>query len=506
MESTLNDKILARESEDIGVEIEPEPTYLISKDTNNRIEMNPDTGEVQAASGGTLGCRSWAGKKGPSPSKNLSHPAIIDWALCEYLVFAATDKSGRTSLDKPFNPEVGLNILLSAQKKMSRTLLLNMFQNVIASSTGSIRYNFARRPGHPDEPIPLQHYNRVFIMKDETPDTVYLNAANAKKLTPVQIKNRQKNEERLQQHDETASRILQANGVTITKIPDGYEATVIKLTNIEDTWYMLIENHALKYLSDERVNFILDNLDYGKYLYLLGNSFENSWRNILPNSLPKTNMAPFTKDLKAAMAAYKNGTLDELAEQLSDKKSDKKSAKADKKPAAPHVIKPRQAPAGIQDTQANIQAGITSDTPVQADEAIAGTNPAPVDPTELPWGENARPTVTKPTMANPEAEPPDPDATPATETAQANEPDASIPVETGSDGQIALPGWASNITSPEEKAHRATLLTMLTNIQTQCRIAGDYISSNPDLSANLNSMNQIRDILDQAIQNLNPGT
>ena len=374
-----------------------------------------------------------------------------------------------------------------------------MFQNVIASSTGSIRYNFARRPGHPDEPIPLQHYNRVFIMKDETPDTVYLNAANAKKLTPVQIKNRQKNEERLQQHDETASRILQANGVTITKIPDGYEATVIKLTNIEDTWYMLIENHALKYLSDERVNFILDNLDYGKYLYLLGNSFENSWRNILPNSLPKTNMAPFTKDLNAAMEAYKNGTLDELAEQLSDKKS----AKADKKPAAPHIIKPRQEPAG---TQAGIQAGIASDTPVQTAEAIAGTNPAPADPTELPWGENVRPAATEPGMTNPEPEPPDPNAAPAAETTQVNEPDANIPVETDSDGQIALPGWASNITSPEEKAHRTTLLTMLTNIQTQCRIAGDYISSNPDLSANLNSMDQIRDILAQAIQNLNPST
>lgn len=306
MESELNNKILEKESADINVEIEPEPTFLISKDTNNRIEMNPNTGMVQAASGGTLGCRNWVGKKGPQPTKNLSHPAILDWALCEYLVFASTDKTGRASLEKPFNPEVGLNILLSAKNKMDKIRLLNMFQNVIASSPGSIRYNFAMKPNDLTQPIPMQHYNRVFIMTDGTPNTVHLAAAVARKLTPVQIKNRTKNNERLTQHDPMAVDVLTANGVPANKIPELHEATISKLTNIESDWFMLIENRALKYIPDSEVDFILDNLDYGKYLYLLGESFEKSWRNIMPNAEPKTNLQPFTKDLQTAMNDYKN--------------------------------------------------------------------------------------------------------------------------------------------------------------------------------------------------------
>ena len=337
METGLNEIILARESADIGIEIEPEPTFLISKDTNNRIEMDPATGEVQAASGGTLGCRNWAGKKGPSPTKNLSHPAILDWALCEYLVFAATDKSGRTGLDKPFNPEVGLNILLSAKNKMDRTRLLNMFQNVVASSIASMRYNFATRPDQPNAPpIVLQHYNRVFIMKDGVQGTVHLAAAVARKLTPVQVKNRQKNHERIQQHDPLALDILAANGLALKDIPDTHEAGITKLTNIEDTWFMKIDNRALQFIPDAEAEFLLENLDYGKYLYLLGNSFENSWRNTLPGGLPKTNLVPFTKDLDRAMEAFKNGTLAEFDSQAED------SAAA---PASVHVITPGPDPA-----------------------------------------------------------------------------------------------------------------------------------------------------------------
>lgn len=345
MEATLNEQILNRESADINVEIEPEPTFLISKDTNNRIEMDPKTGEVQAASGGTLGCRNWAGKKGPQPTKNLSHPAIIDWALCEYLIFAATDTSGRARLDKPFNPEVGLNILLSAKNKMDKIRLLNMFQNVIASSIGSIRYNFATKPGQPSAPpIILQHYNRVFIMKDNTPNTVHLNAAVARKLTPVQIKNRTKNNERIVQHDPLALDILAANGVPLKDIPETHEAGITKLTNIEDTWFMMIDNRALQFIPDDEVDFLLDNLDYGKYLYLLGNSFENSWRNILPNAAPKTNMTPFTKDLDAAMDAFKNGTLAEL-----NANTGAKPAKAKKNVITPGPANP---PAQAQTAQA----------------------------------------------------------------------------------------------------------------------------------------------------------
>lgn len=162
------------------------------------------------------------------------------------------------------------------------------------------------KPNDLTQPIPMQHYNRVFIMTDGTPNTVHLAAAVARKLTPVQIKNRTKNNERLTQHDPMAVDVLTANGVPANKIPELHEATISKLTNIESDWFMLIENRALKYIPDSEVDFILDNLDYGKYLYLLGESFEKSWRNITPNAEPKTNLQPFTEDLQTAMNDYKN--------------------------------------------------------------------------------------------------------------------------------------------------------------------------------------------------------
>lgn len=436
MEAGLNEKILARESADIGVEIEPEPTYLISKDTNNRIEMDPDTGVVQAASGGTLGCRSWAGKKGPSPNKNLSHPAIIDWALCEYLVYAATNQTGRASLDAPFNPEVGLNILKSAKTKMDKVRLLNMFQNVVASSTGSIRYNFGVRPDRPDDPpIILQHYNRVFILKDNTPGTIHLAAAVARKLTPVQIANRKKNNERMYQHDPLASDILRANGVGIETLPEKYEAVISKLTNIEDDWFMFVENRALKYIPDDEVDFILDNLDYGKYLFLLAKGFEKSWRNDLPHGAPPTDMLPFTRDLDAAMAAYKSGKSVDAPE--------------DNTPAAPekHVITPAPEPES-EDPSGRTAGDAPVPEPAGKPEAVGpGTVPVPDD---LPWPEDP--------------------AGPPVESQKAPRSAGAVPVD-GAD-QLALPGWDSP--SETVSAHMAILGALLENMLGNCDTVADY--------------------------------
>lgn len=459
MEAGLNEKILARESADIGVEIEPEPTYLISKDTNNRIEMDPDTGVVQAASGGTLGCRSWAGKKGPSPNKNLSHPAIIDWALCEYLVYAATNQTGRASLDAAFNPEVGLNILKSAKAKMDKVRLLNMFQNVVASSTGSIRYNFGVRPDRPDDPpIILQHYNRVFILKDNTPGTIHLAAAVARKLTPVQIANRKKNNERMYQHDPLASDILRANGVGIETLPEKYEAVISKLTNIEDDWFMFVENRALKYIPDDEVDFILDNLDYGKYLFLLAKGFEKSWRNDLPHGAPPTDMLPFTKDLDAAMAAYKSG----------------KSADApeDDAPAAPekHVITPAPEPPDPEPENENPSGQADGAAPVTepagGPEAVGpGTGPVPDD---LPWPED-------PPGIPPTERPEEPSAASPEKSRTADTPDRDAhAVPADSTGQLALPGWDGP--SETMSVHMAVLGALLENMLGNCDTVADYAS------------------------------
>lgn len=278
LDAELNNKILEKESADIGVEIEPEPVFLISKDTNNRIEMDPDNGKVTSASGGTLGCR-----KGPNPTKSLNHPAIIDWALTEYLIFASMTNSRNATLTTPFNQEAGMHILLSAKDKFEPIKFLQMMQNIIASSIGSMNYIFGTTDSNPSTPIMLQHYNRTFIMKDKTPKTMHIHAANAKQITPATMNKRRKEKARPQQHDPISVQVLSCHGVSISDLPITKEAVVKKVTNVDESWYMLIENKALNNLTDAEINYIIDNLDFDKYLELLSEGFEKNWRNKIPD-------------------------------------------------------------------------------------------------------------------------------------------------------------------------------------------------------------------------------
>lgn len=281
LEATENNKILAKEAKDIGVEIKPERTYLISKDTNNRLEMNEKTGKIERASGGTLGC-----SNGPDPGKSLPHPAIIDWALAEYLIVAAFHHKG-LSLDKDFDDTIGMNILLSAKKKFKPTKWLNMFQNMISSSTGSISYIFGITDKAPADPIILQHYNRVFYMKHGTQGTIHVQSACARVITPAMKDKRAKDKQKAVQHDMLATEILTANGINISSLPLTKEACLKKVTNIEPEWNILVMNKSLYYLSDAEIQNIMDNIDYDCYLSLLRDCYEKNWRNHMPKPLPE---------------------------------------------------------------------------------------------------------------------------------------------------------------------------------------------------------------------------
>lgn len=273
MEEKQNNVILAKESADIGVEIIPEPTYLISKDANNRMEIDPTTNKVESASGGTLACRD-----DTTPTKALPHPAIIDWALSEYLIIMAKTNN-KPELDEEFDDNLGKEILAKSFDTFTdKAHLLRMYQNVLASSIESVNYIFATKENDPT-PIILQRYNRVFIMKDTTPDTVHLYAANAKKITPATKAKRTRNNERAIQHDEVALNVLSKNGVMEADLPMLTEATIKKVTNIDPKWHMLVENHSLYTMSDERILWITQNLDMSKYLELLKKAYNDNWRN-----------------------------------------------------------------------------------------------------------------------------------------------------------------------------------------------------------------------------------
>ena len=300
MEKTMNDAILAEEAENIHVEIEPEPMYLISKDTNNRIELSgpgPDA-KIFSASGGTLGCH-----KGPTPTKALAHPAIIDWALREYLVRTASTRG----LGAPFDPAIGTEILQEAlsDKGFGRTAkALVMFQNVLASSSGSITYIFGTDSAIPPEgacgkdgralprpkPIILQTYNRVFLIRDDAPvpaegKAMHVYAAAARAIPAPTMAKRLKDRAadpdiRTVYVDPTAADVLKANGVTPRF--SNKDVIVKKVTGLDPEWTSLILNRDLFTMSQDHVDELIDALDMDRYLGLLDDAYAHSWQNAVP--------------------------------------------------------------------------------------------------------------------------------------------------------------------------------------------------------------------------------
>lgn len=295
----FNNEILEREAANIGVEIEPEPIYLISKDTNNRMEVDGKD-IVTGAGGASLACY-----LEPLPTKSLAHPAILDWAMTEYLLYSAKDYDKRgLSLSSPFDRNVARNILDAAKdyenpnykdgkKPFEGWKMLRMYQNILASSVGSVTYIYGTKPDNPTEPVILQHYNRAFIVKDAGPDTLNLHAACGRKVTPVVKAKRIKAGDRICIHDPIAAQVLEQNGVNVTDIEDiggndNREAIVKKINGIEEDWNILIVNDDLTLYDESQIQSLLDRLDYDKYLELMQGTYERSWYNPRPDEEPES--------------------------------------------------------------------------------------------------------------------------------------------------------------------------------------------------------------------------
>lgn len=370
MEKEENDRLLEIEQKKIGVLIEPEPMYLISKDSNNRIEFDitvadEDTAPVVAVAedgtyvratvdprrgltdrdgnpvaegtpvrfrvlsvaGGTLACR-----EGPSPSRSLAHSAATDWMLSEYLMrtFAAGGYR-QHALEQPFDArlaEVILDELLDMRHgdKSRRIHGLMLLQNVIASNPSSHIYVFATKispeasemlarlaghdetnadnsdagPAYHDLPrtngivdrsmvrLQMQHYNRVFAMREGTPNTVHILDAAARIVpAPTKTSRARQGKPICSQQSEAAVQVMRLQGEKIGDLMGNASTTtgdrrdIIAKTHpgLDPEWNMLIENRDLWRLDDATVDAIYDNIDRDVYVKLLADAYENNWRN-----------------------------------------------------------------------------------------------------------------------------------------------------------------------------------------------------------------------------------
>lgn len=297
-----NARILEREAANINVAIEPEFCHLVSKDSNNRIEID-ENGKIITASGGSLSCY-----KRPNPTKSLAHAAILDYALCEYLRNADNIHwKSPNYMSEPFDMDKGRVILYNARFAFpDKARYLNMFQTIIASSIGSQTYIFGETDnlqGYKQfiNEIPfnqdlfnaaceskdiniMSHYNRIFFVKNEFKNygkEIYmLRNAVARVVTPAQKLTRKKNNQVLIQHDPYAKAMLEKYGLFEKDIPEGKEAKITKVSGIDLDWHVHIDNRSLYELSDSELQLLIDNLDMDKYLTLLAESFNKNWRNM----------------------------------------------------------------------------------------------------------------------------------------------------------------------------------------------------------------------------------
>lgn len=306
-------EILKREEDRIRIEIEPEEVLLVSKDANNRLELMRDrtSGEwkIVGASGGSLAC--W---KGPNPNNSLSHPAAMDYLLAYYLrEIAVAQESGHNPydvhIDKPFNLNVGcmlLQQLIDEGRTRGVAWVLRMFQNVIAASNGQVKSFPYLRTILPEgvEPTPadvtlMQHYSRVFYVKEGTPGAKNLMRANASIISASSKALRERNDTPPRELEAIASYVFWENGYSsgsnvikdLSKyvdiddinnrppIGDDYDIKTSKVTNVEPHWPVIVENSSINLMDPIDQQRLLDSLDFDIYLDLTKKSFEENWMN-----------------------------------------------------------------------------------------------------------------------------------------------------------------------------------------------------------------------------------
>lgn len=269
MDAAQNRAILEQETRDIHVQIEPERTGLISKDTNTRLEFDADQKQITSVAGAYL-----VSANGPDVTRSLNHPAIVDLVLSRYLMLGADDPD---FLARPFDRNLAREILeaFMAEKKNEPAVLLRYFQNILAGSAASTPFAIDQQ----DQAHLLQRYNRIFIMKDASAQTVHLQAAAIAAITPASQKKRQREHLPAQNHHPQALNILsRRNPDILAALPENREITLRKITGVSPEWNIEIENGSLFTMDSVRQKELLEGLDLEVYLDLVETAFQ-PWKN-----------------------------------------------------------------------------------------------------------------------------------------------------------------------------------------------------------------------------------
>lgn len=283
MREELNNSILEDASTrtfNIGIKIEPERAFVISKDTNNRVEFTSDdyeTSKVIASSGASTGAYF-----GVPLTKSIDHPALIDWLLVEYMKYKTmVDKD--LLLVQPFNRDLAYKLIDKAKDTFTHPgELLHRLQHIISSKNNSMTtnfYYFLRKPDstNPQDIINIQKQNRIYYVKDgfQFDPKISPNGANYLRQASLRVPTGSN-----PSHDLPAIQVLRHHGVTEQDY-NGKYAMSPKISGYDPNSLALQFNEDLWHLNPEVEQNLIDAIDWDTYMNLLADAY-TTWQNEIP--------------------------------------------------------------------------------------------------------------------------------------------------------------------------------------------------------------------------------
>ncbi|WP_139368363.1 hypothetical protein [Evansella clarkii] len=287
----VNDRILEEISKDMYIGIEPERLdRFVSKDSNNRLEVYE--GKITSAKGGTL--NSWGG---PQPTQSLDHAAVIDRILAKYLADERLENPADHEFDRAHAEKMFQEFIQEHVQNGTPQEALKFFQWIVASSTGTHRYHYAKLVNKHTGEIAiknLQHYNRIFLIKETgEPIRQELYLATRRVIDKQKWTKREKeykNGERMRndlwEHDADALDILAQNGLDLNEHNQNPasahhkdEAKTMKIRTMPANQHVGIYNQSVVDLPDDQALQMIQMLDVKAYTDILEHTFK-SWSNI----------------------------------------------------------------------------------------------------------------------------------------------------------------------------------------------------------------------------------
>lgn len=283
-----NREIVNKELKKLYIDIDPEDMFLVSKDTNNRMEIV--NGEVASARGGTL--TSWQGAR---VNNSLSHPALVDKILTEYLQ--------RADLNQPVDLQIIRECLNTYVQTVDQRHFVYMSSWIMRSTSGSIFvdnnenvHKGTLRVWLSHKGVRLSRYNTRKIKPSKTLDEY------AKQLFPT---SKLGNPEIIQYlaglgvlddcftdaisvHEYCAQTNFtgepREDKSAYKALPTVSIVSETKISNLADSAYLYINNDSINEMSNEEIKHIYENIELEEYVALIA-TFADTWHNKLQPSL-----------------------------------------------------------------------------------------------------------------------------------------------------------------------------------------------------------------------------